>query len=88
MNTAVQLYNGQLSLITKPMPKISNPNDVMVRVTHSGVCGTDLSIIAGRFPAAAKLIQGHEFSGIIHEIGGGVKHLKVGDRYSNSTCLI
>ena len=70
------------------MPKISNPKDVIIRVTHSGVCGTDLSIIAGRFPAAAKLIQGHEFSGIVHEIGGAVKHLKVGDRYSNGACLI
>jgi len=80
MNNAVQLLNGELSLITKPNPKITNPKDVLVKVSHSGVCGTDLSIIAGRFPAAKKVIQGHEFSGIVSDIGTAVKHLKVGDR--------
>lgn len=80
MNTAVQNFEGNLTLITKPMPKVSKPNDVIIKVTHSGVCGTDLSIIAGRFPAAKKLIQGHEFSGVVSEIGSKVKHLKIGDR--------
>ena len=81
MNTAVELYNGKLSLITKPLPKIINQNDVTVQVSHSGVCGTDLSIIAGKFPAAKKIIQGHEFAGVISEIGPDVKHFKVGDRF-------
>ena len=80
MNTAIQLYNGQLSLISKPVPKLSNGNEVVIKVSHSGVCETDLSIIAGRFPAAMKIIQGHEFSGVVHEVGSMVSHLKVGDR--------
>ena len=53
---------------------------VVVKVSYSGVCGTDLAIISGRFPAAKKLIQGHEFAGIISEVGAKVNHLKVGDR--------
>jgi len=80
MNNALQTYNGELSLITKPMPKISSQHDVTVKVTHSGVCGTDLSIIAGRFEAAKCIIQGHEFSGVVSEVGSKVKHLKIGDR--------
>jgi len=80
MNTAVVQEDGKLSLITKSMPKISDPNDVIIQVTHSGVCGTDLSIIAGKFPAAKKIIQGHEFAGVISEIGPSVKFFKVGDR--------
>lgn len=80
MNNALQTYNGELSLITRPMPKLTNAHDAMIKVTHSGVCGTDLSIISGRFEAAKKLIQGHEFSGLVTEIGTKVKHLKIGDR--------
>ena len=81
MNNALQTYNGELSLITRPMPKLTGPNDVLIKVTHAGVCGTDLSIIAGRFEAAKKIIQGHEFSGVVSEIGTKIKHLKIGDRY-------
>ena len=87
MNTALQLFNGELTLITKPLPKLSSPKDVMIKVTYSGICGTDLSIIKGDFPAAKKIIQGHEFSGVIHEVGDAVKHLKVGDRYQKLSIL-
>lgn len=81
MNTAVQLYEGTLSLITTPMPKTSHANDVVIQVKCCGVCGTDLHIIKGEFPAASKLILGHEFAGVVSEIGESVTHVKVGDRY-------
>ena len=80
MNTAVQLFEGQLSLITTPIPKVSDPNDIVIKVSHCGVCGTDLHIVAGEFPAAKKLIMGHEFAGVVSEIGSAVHHVRVGDR--------
>lgn len=80
MNTSVQLYDGQLSLITTPMPKVSDPLDVVVQVKCCGVCGTDLHIIKGEFPAAKKLILGHEFAGVVSQAGDAVTHVKVGDR--------
>ena len=80
MNTALQLYDGQLSLITTPIPKVSNPKEVVVSVSHSGVCGTDVHIMDGEFPAAKKIVMGHEFVGIVNEIGKAVDHVKVGDR--------
>ncbi|VVC99853.1 unnamed protein product [Leptidea sinapis] len=54
-----------------PMPKILNDEDVIVKVEYSGVCGTDLHIIQGEFPARKDrpLPLGHEFSGIVHEVG-------------------
>ncbi|CAH2056130.1 unnamed protein product, partial [Iphiclides podalirius] len=54
-----------------PMPKITNDTDVIVKVEYSGVCGTDLHIIQGEFPASKDrpLPLGHEFSGIVHEAG-------------------
>ncbi len=83
MNNAVQLYDGNLSLITMPIPKISNSQDVLIQVKCCGVCGTDLHIIKGEFPAAKKLILGHEFAGVVSEVGEAVTHVKVGDRQYN-----
>ena len=67
MNTAVQLWDGQLSVITTPIPHVSTPNEVLVKVAFSGVCGTDLHILAGEFPSAKCVILGHEFAGVVTE---------------------
>ncbi|XP_045457922.1 D-altritol 5-dehydrogenase-like [Melitaea cinxia] len=54
-----------------PMPVIVDATDVIVKVEYSGVCGTDLHIIQGEFPASKErpLPLGHEFSGVVHEVG-------------------
>ncbi|XP_072948672.1 uncharacterized protein [Epargyreus clarus] len=54
-----------------PMPVISKDDDVIVKVAYSGVCGTDLHIIQGEFPASKErpLPLGHEFSGVVHAVG-------------------
>nr|XP_026483345.1 D-arabinitol dehydrogenase 1-like [Vanessa tameamea] len=54
-----------------PMPTIVNDTDVIVKVEYSGVCGTDLHIIQGEFPASKErpLPLGHEFSGVVHQVG-------------------
>jgi len=80
MSIAIQLNQGKLSSITVSRPELSNPNDVVIEVSHAGVCGTDLSIIDGDFPAAKSVIMGHEISGVVCEIGENVEYLKIGDR--------
>ncbi|MGQ9630672.1 MAG: zinc-dependent alcohol dehydrogenase family protein [bacterium] len=60
-----------------PKPK---DGEVVVKVCSSGVCGTDLHIYEGEFLAHYPLIPGHEFSGVVEEVGGGVKKFKRGDR--------
>ncbi|XP_063545617.1 uncharacterized protein LOC134753611 [Cydia strobilella] len=54
-----------------PLPKIIEDHDVIVKVHYSGICGTDLHIIQGEFPARKDrpLPMGHEFSGVITEVG-------------------
>lgn len=80
MNNAVQLWDGHLSVITRPVPHIQNPLDVVVKITYSGVCGTDLKILEGKFPCEKSVILGHEFVGVVKEAGSEVKHVSVGDR--------
>ena len=64
-----------------PDPRIT-PDQVLVESGFAGICGTDLHIYRGEFHERVKFpaIQGHEFGGIIREVGRDVKEFKVGDR--------
>ena len=92
MNDSVQLFDKQLSIVTKPIPKVTNPLDVLIKISYSGVCGTDLHILSGEFPASEKAVTlGHEFCGVIQCAGAEVIHVNVGDRVvvnPNSNCHI
>lgn len=61
-------------------PKIEQPRDAVLRVTSTAICGSDLHIYNGYIPQADNMIMGHEFMGIVEEVGSGVGNLKVGDR--------
>src|SRR5690606_31872192 len=63
-----------------PVPSIG-PEDVLVRVTRTGICGTDIHIFNGHYAAdRLPLIPGHEFCGTIAERGANVRHLATGTR--------
>ncbi len=67
-----------------PDPKILNPRDVILRITSTAICGSDLHLYDGYIPAMMKGdILGHEFMGEVVEVGREVKNLKVGDRVVN-----
>ena len=63
-----------------------NTNDVKIRITHSSICGTDLHIYKwdewAQKTLDVPLVIGHEFCGIVEEIGPGVTHYKLGQRVS------
>lgn len=64
----------------KPLPEIKHPYDAIVRVTRSLICGSDLHLYHGLVPDThVGMTFGHEFTGIVEEIGSGVQKLKVGD---------
>lgn len=61
-------------------------NDVKIKTTHTAICGTDLHIYKwdewSQRNIKTPLVTGHEFVGIVEEIGSGVTHFKIGDRVS------
>jgi len=64
----------------KPMPKILHPEDVIVRVTRSCICGSDLHLYNGSVPdTRIGMTFGHEFTGMVTEIGPEVTKLTIGD---------
>ncbi len=76
------VYKGPFNVAVEnvPDPKIQHPNDVIVRITSSCICGSDLHMYEGRTAAKPGIVFGHENMGVIQEVGPAVKERKVGDR--------
>ena len=66
---------------TVPDPRIEQPDDVIVKITSSGICGSDLHLyeLLGPYMQPGDVL-GHEPMGVVQEVGSDVKDLAVGDR--------
>jgi len=71
---------GDMRVDTVDDPALQDPQDIILRVTATAICGSDLHIYNGFFPQKKPLVMGHEFMGIVEEAGKGVTALKPGDR--------
>ncbi len=76
------VYQGPYSVAVEevPDPRIEHPNDVLVRVTSTCICGSDLHMYEGRTAAEPGIVFGHENLGVIEEMGSAVSTLSVGQR--------
>lgn len=75
-------YQGKEKLEVKNMddPKIETGDDMIVRITATGICGSDLHLYKKTIPLDEDYIIGHEPMGIVEEVGSNVKNVKKGDR--------
>jgi alcohol dehydrogenase len=91
MKTAIFNGKGNISVEERPKPTIAEPTDAVVRVVLACVCGSDLWFYRGisELPHGS---VGHEFIGVVDEIGDGVTDVAVGDfvispfSWSDGTC--
>jgi threonine dehydrogenase-like Zn-dependent dehydrogenase len=73
--------HGDVRVDNVPDPKIQNPTDAIVKITASGICGSDLHLLDGYMPTMKSGdILGHEPMGEVVEVGSAVKNLRRGDR--------
>ena len=76
-------YRGpyRVRVVQKPMPEIEHARDAIVRVTRACICGSDLHLYHGLVPdTRVGQTFGHEFVGVVEEVGPDVRSLKAGDR--------
>ena len=75
-------YEGEHKVAVKeqPKPELKAPTDAILRVTTSGICGSDLHMYDGRTPLKEGTVVGHEIMGVIDQVGEAVTSIKKGDR--------
>ncbi|WP_355661464.1 NAD(P)-dependent alcohol dehydrogenase [Halomonas salifodinae] len=79
MKAAIFVEPGRIEIDDKPIPEIG-PNDALIRVTTTTICGTDVHILKGEYPVAKGLTIGHEPVGVIEKLGTNVQGYQEGQR--------
>lgn len=86
LNTGVPMkalrfhHAKKVSVDQIPDPIIENSTDIILKVTSTAICGSDLHIYNGLVPQLRPMVMGHEFMGVVEEVGSDITHLKRGDR--------
>jgi threonine dehydrogenase-like Zn-dependent dehydrogenase len=81
MKAVCWMGKGKVETQTVADPQLLNPHDAIIKVTRTAICGSDLHLFDGFIPTMEQGdILGHEFMGIVEEVGGGVDNLRRGDR--------
>ena len=79
MKAAVFVEAGRIEVVDKRIPDVG-PNDALVRITTTTICGTDVHILKGEYPVAKGLTVGHEPVGVIEKLGSAVQGYTEGQR--------
>ena len=80
MKAAVIHGPGKIGYDNVDDPILKDPRDIILKVTATAICGSDLHIYSGGIPQPRPMVLGHEFMGIVEETGSSVSNLKKGDR--------
>lgn len=80
MKAAVFHSPGKITCDTVDDPIIQDENDIILKVTSTAICGSDLHMYSGGIPQPRPMVMGHEFMGEVVEKGRNITHLHQGDR--------
>jgi threonine dehydrogenase-like Zn-dependent dehydrogenase len=75
---------GKIEVQDVPDPQITESGAAIVRVTRAGICGSDLYLYDGRMQIEPGFALGHEYVGVVEELGSDVRLIEVGDRVAGS----
>ncbi|KIN01124.1 hypothetical protein OIDMADRAFT_54265 [Oidiodendron maius Zn] len=75
------VFHGKLDVRVedRPLPKIIDPTDIIVKVRYSALCGSELHVFRGHQPSKTGFVMGHETTGEVWEVGSAVKNHQRGD---------
>lgn len=79
MKAAAFIEANRIEIVEKKIPEVG-PNDALIKITTTTICGTDIHILKGEYPVAKGLTVGHEPVGIIDKLGSNVKGYEEGQR--------
>lgn len=79
MKAAAFIEKGRIEIVEKPIPDVG-PNDALIRITTTTICGTDVHILKGEYPVEKGLTVGHEPVGVIEKLGSAVRGYTEGQR--------
>lgn len=86
MKALAWMGKNSVQMIEVPKPKVMEPRDVILKITGSTVCGSDLHLLHGTVVELQKGdILGHEFCGVVDEVGEQITNLKKGYAYDSHT---
>lgn len=69
----------KVAIEDRPIPKIKDSTDIIVKVEYTALCGSELHVFRGHQPSPTDFIMGHEFTGTVEELGSDVKNFQKGD---------
>ncbi len=81
---------GYDKMLLKTIPELGvQKNQVKIKVAYTGICGTDIHTFTGQYKnSQTPVVLGHEFSGIVVEVGEDVTKVKVGDKVTSETTFV
>ena len=81
------MLNGprQISIAAIEEPRMLEPTDVLLRLTSTAICGTDLHMYEGRLSSGSPMVIGHEPLGVVERVGDAVVNVRAGDRVTVPT---
>src|SRR5204863_2401516 len=93
MRATVMYKAGDVRIETVPDARLVEPTDALVRVTRAAICGSDLWPYKSMEPGETGRRMGHEFIGVVEDVGSDVRTMKAGDLvvapfvWSDGTCI-
>jgi len=85
MKAVVLEETRKISVREVPDAEMQDTTDVLLRITSTAICGTDLHFYEGRMRGVEGMVIGHEPLGMVEEVGSAVKNVKKGDRVTVPT---